>query len=855
MAAPHIKLFKTPISQYFYDVGKNEIIKIEEDTFRQLFEEMNREYKTFCAENDEINELRNNGYLSCKHPIICEHPYSRYLPLFLDRKLMKITLQVTQSCNFRCKYCIYSEDTNFKQRTHSSKRMSYETAKQAVDFLWEHSVDSPTVNIGFYGGEPLLEFKLIKEIIAYAEGRFAGKPITFNITTNGSLLSDEIIQYFIDHHVSMMISLDGPKEINDENRVFKNGSGTYDTVIHNIALMRQKYPDFAATVHINMVIDPSHDFDCYNEIMLESQDIDLLNLNASTVYNTDNEISYSLDYIEQSEYHLFLAYLGYFGVIPNEEVSPIARKRIDSIIGEYKRFLSTGSMSDYLAPSGPCVPGQLRLFVSADGDLYPCERVNESTVMKIGSLTDGFDIDNARRILNIGLLSPNRCSDCWAIRLCSLCAKTADDGKELTDEKKKSSCNESIARANTIIRSIIALKEIPAYYRDMLATKSQHNSDDHRPEKRKENISFFPICADTFPIIDQLARNNTVELTSLLTYPGSGLDGKSISRVNNRQNDSAIAMDVCNCFDELVDYGDALYVADYSNSLNKGEVHKVGIKVINKAIDQKKNVKCAMILSEDEIESISKHAKDKNVEFDYLLEKERVCIDNNHGKLYSSAVPVIFVGGIIEQADNLEVFLKVIEGLRTQGIKVKGLSPDTNCSLLGVETFSKIINEQSFQEQDRVYLFNNLIEQCNNEEHPDVIVVHLPEAMIEFSESCANGFGFLANLISKAIIPDFFICCLTYELADSRFVSMLSDGICQRYGFPIDCVHVSNTIVDGMAVFYDQIPTMTYTTNEEVEETLSIIASNESGKYYNAISKTGIERLVNYISSKFLLNT
>ena len=116
----------------------------------------------------EIQELMDNGYWAEKSVVEkVEHPYTRYIPILLERKINKITLQVTQSCNFRCKYCIYSENANRSQRTHSSKHMSWETAKKAIDFLYEHSVDSEKIYIGFYGGEPLLEFELIKQCIEY----------------------------------------------------------------------------------------------------------------------------------------------------------------------------------------------------------------------------------------------------------------------------------------------------------------------------------------------------------------------------------------------------------------------------------------------------------------------------------------------------------------------------------------------------------------------------------------------------------------------------------------------------------------------------------------------------------------
>lgn len=263
MHKPFIHLFHTPNSWYLYDVNTSEIINISEAAYSYLQEVITSDNSVELALPQELVDLQSKGYLASESRV-CEvqHPYSNYLEIFLQRKLTKITLQLTQNCNFRCKYCIYSEVGHKQQRIHSSKHMSWETAKKAVDFLWEHSVDSRTVNIGFYGGEPLLEFPLLQHIVEYSEKLFRGKKLTFALTTNGSLLSDEIILYFAQHEVELMISLDGPKEVNDTNRVFINGLGTYDTVVKRINRIREIAPEYADKLSINMVIDPQNSFNC-----------------------------------------------------------------------------------------------------------------------------------------------------------------------------------------------------------------------------------------------------------------------------------------------------------------------------------------------------------------------------------------------------------------------------------------------------------------------------------------------------------------------------------------------------------------------------------------------------------------
>ena len=176
--------------------------------------------------------------------------------------------------------------------------MTWETAKKAIDFLREHSVDSPEVNIGFYGGEPLLEFPLLKKAVEYSEQQFEGKKLTFNITTNGTLLNDEMIYFFQDHDVSLMISLDGPKEINDKNRVFANGKGTFDTVAKQISRIREIAPQYGAKLQISMVMDPSNDFDCINEICLNDSEFRTLSLQPAIVERDagEDEVVFSEEY-------------------------------------------------------------------------------------------------------------------------------------------------------------------------------------------------------------------------------------------------------------------------------------------------------------------------------------------------------------------------------------------------------------------------------------------------------------------------------------------------------------------------------------------------------------------------------
>jgi uncharacterized protein len=472
---PFIQLFKTPNSSYILDVNKNELIPICEESFVFLSKVLNGG-EDGLSPTEEILALQGKGYLSTEsnvHQI--KHVYTEFLPYFLDRKMGKITLQVTQNCNFRCKYCVYTPKENMKQRTHSQKSMSWRTAKAAVDFLWNHSVDSKKVNIGFYGGEPLIEFPLIRRVVKYSQKLFEGKDLSFSVTCNGSLLNREIIRYFSENSVDLMISLDGPKEINDLNRVFANGKGTFDTVINALSLVREVDPDYAERIQISMVMDPKNDFDCINQIFLVESEVNNLAFQPSLVdHELDGEeLLFSEEYSWKYTYQQFLAVMMYFGRFDKTKVSPIALRGLDPFSRDDEVIGQGMDLMDTDAPAGPCIPGQLRAFVDVDGTLFPCERVSEiSSAMQIGDIFDGFKVHKASDILNVGQLTSEACRNCWCFRYCNQCAKRALglDGL-LSAEARLNHCADTRNQAYHKIALYLLMKETPIFYKNQIGTE------------------------------------------------------------------------------------------------------------------------------------------------------------------------------------------------------------------------------------------------------------------------------------------------------------------------------------------------------------------------------------------------
>ena len=167
---PFVYVFNSANVSYLYDVNTSSLIKIKQSISDAI------KSGNYCSD-DDCKNLIDRGYLTPKDnsDIIIEHPANSIVEQYLDSNVQQLILQVTQNCNLRCKYCVYSG--SYSNRVHNNKRMDLCTALNAVDFFTEHSSMTNTANISFYGGEPLLEIDLIKKVVEYCEYKLKGKEI------------------------------------------------------------------------------------------------------------------------------------------------------------------------------------------------------------------------------------------------------------------------------------------------------------------------------------------------------------------------------------------------------------------------------------------------------------------------------------------------------------------------------------------------------------------------------------------------------------------------------------------------------------------------------------------------------
>lgn len=468
MEKPLFTLFQTINSCYLFDSNRNNIYPVSPDAY-QVLQDLQNGRKTLeeaksCSQ--EISNLVKRGLLSTKRVQKIEHIYTPLAETFLSRRLQKVTLQLTQNCNFRCAYCHYTSNDG-SQRTHSNKRMSIEVAKAAILYLRDHSIDTPSVYIGFYGGEPLLEFPLLKEVVAFCERQMKGKEIHYTVTSNGTLLTDEIIEFFSAHKFSLTISLDGPREIHNRSRVFNGGKGSFDTVIEKLHHFYKKYPDYFKTISINMVLNPSDDFDVINSLFSKYaflKKIDVSSTLIDDVGATEKKV-FKECYVEKENYHTFLKYLSLAERFPSKKCTPILMSYTGSVRKDMDEIRERPSFLDVCAPGGPCVPGESRLMVTVDGNFIPCERVSEvAEPMIIGNIYDGINLNKVYALLNIAQSTSESCRNCWAFSQCQLCAKYSEKNGALSSEMRLSYCKKSQKSAFHKLREFALIQEMKEYY-------------------------------------------------------------------------------------------------------------------------------------------------------------------------------------------------------------------------------------------------------------------------------------------------------------------------------------------------------------------------------------------------------
>ncbi|MBO5198602.1 MAG: radical SAM protein [Lachnospiraceae bacterium] len=426
-------LFVLKSNYFYYDTYRNRLIQVTVEQFKEikrLLEIGQADYLASCDDTEEqqaIVKLIHMGFFRPSFIACEEHPNMRYIPQLLNRCVNFVQLQVTRSCNFRCRYCFFAND-NTMTRNHENAYMDWDTARRSIDFLYEHSCDVSEVGISFYGGEPFLNFAIIKKAVEYAEKKFLTKMIRFSATTNGSIMDQDIADFLAEKGFHLMISLDGPADIQDSHRRFSgSGGGTFDKVLENIMLLKASHEDY---FYKNVIFNPVMFADeSYAKVLAFFKSIGVRESAVRKQYANMKGIDYNYDL-----FHSDIA-----GTSEYEHFQEYNVDQIEHIKDAYKRkFIRT---SEELPESG-CIPGVVRLLITVHGEFYPCEKINENEELMIGNLRDGFNEEQVRRIANLQKLTHEQCKTCWAVRFCKMCAIHCTDPEKgnISRQAKEAYC-------------------------------------------------------------------------------------------------------------------------------------------------------------------------------------------------------------------------------------------------------------------------------------------------------------------------------------------------------------------------------------------------------------------------------
>lgn len=348
---------------------------------------------------DEIVSLYNDKIL------FSEDDYEKFALTAVSSPIKAMCLHIAHDCNLRCKYCFASTGDYNEGRT----LMSLDTGKKAIDFLIEHSGDRKFLEVDFFGGEPTLNFDVVKQIVEYARQRErqVNKIFRFTITTNGILLTDDMIDFINKEMNNVVLSIDGRKEVNDRLRVRVDGSGSYDRIIPNFKKLvekRGKYKDwYVRGTYTKYNLDFSND-------VMHLYDLGFEQISVEPVM-ADPQMPYA---ITQSD--LMQIFDEYEKLM--EKITQIRRS------GKFINFFHFMLDLD----QGPCAIKRLRgcgcgneyVAISPNGDIYPCHQFVGISDYKMGSLyDDSFNYELKDTFAAAHVYSKPECKKCWAKFYCS----------------------------------------------------------------------------------------------------------------------------------------------------------------------------------------------------------------------------------------------------------------------------------------------------------------------------------------------------------------------------------------------------------------------------------------------------
>jgi len=465
---PFIKKFKTRKGNCIYDVNSNDLLRVNKTVYDIIddYDENKPDNLGRILENkkftdaygvEEIKEnydlivkmRREKNYFSSNRPQISSRIDSpQVVHEALQSGLQQIVLEVSDRCNQRCRYCSFSGKYGYS-RKHGTTHMTFDTAKKALDFFIPRSVEVSRTEgtaITYYGGEPLLNFQLLKQTVDYVVKTYKHIDPRFSFTTNGTLLDrKEVLDFLVENHIHILVSLDGPSHIHDRYRVFSNGKPTFQPLLNNLNRIRESYPAyFAEKISISAVLTPPFDFEAVSPFFFSSPFFHELRGRMTFGIVDPVDTTFFKDYGLEPEMKKLKAILG--GLLEQYKAALIQGKYHELGVEKelfLRRFLNIATrkiypMGEVFPPRGGCFPGRRKLFVDTGGNFYMCEKVRGN--FKIGDVDNGFDDEAIYRYYREYDEFFSRCRACWALRLCNKCFNNIRRGESLDAKRREEFC-------------------------------------------------------------------------------------------------------------------------------------------------------------------------------------------------------------------------------------------------------------------------------------------------------------------------------------------------------------------------------------------------------------------------------
>ncbi|KNY28939.1 radical SAM/SPASM domain-containing protein [Pseudobacteroides cellulosolvens] len=407
--------FEEEGKSFYYD-GNNGVLSETTPLMNEVFKNCDKEYGYIVKElrkryeeneiNDQFIELEGlveKGLFSPKADVVYSK-YKKYSEVTEEEwskghGLICIWLNISYDCNLRCKYCFGDGGSYGFEK----ELMSLDVAKKCIDYWFEHlNKNAKTVYVTFFGGEPLLNQSVLKFSIDYINKYFEGKDVEviYSITTNGTIVNDEIIDIFIKNNINPLISIDGIKEVQNCNRPFASGAGSFDAVRKNVLKLKEHFNFLRArmTVTKENVKYFKQSVEEIWEMGIEYVMYDVVASKAELLRVTEEDME-SL----------------------NKQISELTEITYNNIISNKNRvlwsLLKPAVKINDRSMNGSCsLYGLTTIIFDPKGNMYKCHRLAGDNSFKVGDLDSGVDW----QLFSKKLSKPEieKCKSCWARAVC-----------------------------------------------------------------------------------------------------------------------------------------------------------------------------------------------------------------------------------------------------------------------------------------------------------------------------------------------------------------------------------------------------------------------------------------------------